>query len=190
MVSAPAPPLLRVQLNVEPPPMKVLAVAAVMLIVPVPVPAVVVKLVGFALLNAIVLAAGHTSVPPLKVRFFVPTPVLYVAPLVKVKPLRSRVPLTWATTVEELTVTALKRRKVPPTPLKDTCPKGKVMPFVFIVRGVALVEANVVVRPVVVIVMPADSVKSPKIVRVAADKVPLKPVKFKLRTAPVDRVKV
>jgi hypothetical protein len=42
IVSAPAPPWLRVQLNVEPPPTKVLAVAPVMEIVPVPVPAVVV----------------------------------------------------------------------------------------------------------------------------------------------------
>jgi hypothetical protein len=42
IVKAPAPPWLRVQLNVEPPPTKVLAVAPVMEIVPVPVPAVVV----------------------------------------------------------------------------------------------------------------------------------------------------
>lgn len=46
IVSAPAPPWFNVQLNVEPPPTKVLAVAAVIEIVPVPVPAVVVKPVG------------------------------------------------------------------------------------------------------------------------------------------------
>ena len=37
-----------------------------------PVPAVVVKLVGAALLNAVTAAVGHTSVPPLNVKFFVP----------------------------------------------------------------------------------------------------------------------
>ena len=42
IVSAPAPDWLSVQLKVDPPPTKVLAVAAVMLIKPVPVPAVVV----------------------------------------------------------------------------------------------------------------------------------------------------
>ena len=75
-VSAPAPSLDRVQLNVEPPPTKVLAVAAVMLILPVPVPAVVVKFVGAALLKDDVFALGQTSVPPLNVRFFVPAAVV------------------------------------------------------------------------------------------------------------------
>ena len=42
IVSAPAPSWLSVQLKVDPPPTKDLAVAAVMLIKPVPVPAVVV----------------------------------------------------------------------------------------------------------------------------------------------------
>jgi len=74
-VSVPAPSLERVQLNVEPPPTKVLAVAPVMLILPVPVPAVVVKFVGLALLKAVVEAVGQIRVPPLNVRFFVPTPV-------------------------------------------------------------------------------------------------------------------
>ena len=71
-VKAPAPPWLIVQLNVEPPPTNVLAVAAVMEIAPVPVPAVVVKFVGAALLKAVVAAVGQTNVPPLKVKFFVP----------------------------------------------------------------------------------------------------------------------
>lgn len=77
IVRAPAPPWFRVQLNVDPPPTKVLAVAAVMEIVPVPVPAVVVKLVGAELLNAIVDAPGHTNVPPLNVRSLVPVVVTY-----------------------------------------------------------------------------------------------------------------
>ena len=77
-VSAPAPSLDKVQLNVEPPPTKVLAVAAVMLILPVPVPAVVVKFVGVVLLKDVVDAVGQTSVPPLKVRFnSAPLPVSY-----------------------------------------------------------------------------------------------------------------
>ena len=53
MVNAPAPPWFNVQLNVDPPPTNVLAVAAVMEIVPVPVPAVVVNPVGESLLNAV-----------------------------------------------------------------------------------------------------------------------------------------
>ena len=93
IVNAPAPSLDRVQLNVEPPPTKVLAVAAVMLILPVPVPAVVVKFSGVALLKDVVDAVGQTSVPPLNVRFFVPGPVIYDVPTVSVFPFRSRVPL-------------------------------------------------------------------------------------------------
>ena len=93
MVNAPAPPWFNVQLNVEPPPTNVLAVAAVMEITPVPVPAVVVKLVGAALLNAVVVAAGQTNVPPLKVRFFVPVAVVNAVPTVYVKPFKSNVPL-------------------------------------------------------------------------------------------------
>jgi len=84
MVKAPAPPWFRVQLNVEPPPTNVLAVAAVMEIVPVPVPAVVVKLVGAALLNAVVAAVGQTNVPPLNVKFFVPVAVVNAVPTVNV----------------------------------------------------------------------------------------------------------
>jgi len=93
MVKAPAPPWLSVQLNVEPPPTNVLAVAAVMEIVPVPVPAVVVKLVGAALLNAVVEAVGQTNVPPLNVKFFVPVAVVNAVPTVYVKPFKSNVPL-------------------------------------------------------------------------------------------------
>jgi len=75
-VRAPAPSFDRVQLNVEPPPTNVLAVAAVMLILPVPVPAVVLKFVGAALLKDVVFGSGQTNVPPLNVRFFVPVAVV------------------------------------------------------------------------------------------------------------------
>jgi hypothetical protein len=94
MVNAPAPPWLSVQLNVDPPPTNVLAVAAVILIVPVPVPAVVVKLDGDALLNAVVEAAGQTNVPPLKVKFFGEKleDVINPEPTVKVLPFKSNVP--------------------------------------------------------------------------------------------------
>ena len=92
MVKAPAPPWLSVQLNVEPPPTNVLAVAAVMEIVPVPVPAVVVNPVGFELLNEVALAPVQTIVPPLKVRFFVPAPVTNLVGQVKVFPFKSNVP--------------------------------------------------------------------------------------------------
>jgi hypothetical protein len=84
IVKAPRPPCLRVQLNVDPPPTNVLAVAAVIEIVPVPFPAVVVKLVGAALLNDVVFGSGQTSVPPLKVRFFVPEAVVKRVPTVNV----------------------------------------------------------------------------------------------------------
>ena len=92
MVKAPAPPWFNVQLNVDPPPTNVLAVAAVMEIMPVPVPAVVVNPVGAALLNAVVVAAGQTNVPPLNVRFFVPVAVVKEVPTVYVKPFKSNVP--------------------------------------------------------------------------------------------------
>ena len=72
------------QLNVEPPPTNVLAVAAVMEITPVPVPAVVVNPVGTALLNAVVEAVGQINVPPLNVKFFVPVEVVNVVPTVNV----------------------------------------------------------------------------------------------------------
>ena len=84
MVSVPAPPWFSVQLNVEPAPTNVLPVAAVIEIDPVPVPAVVVKLVGAALLNAVVEAVGQTNVPPLNVKFFVPVAVVNAVPTVNV----------------------------------------------------------------------------------------------------------
>jgi hypothetical protein len=83
-------------LNVEPPPTNVFADALVRVIVPVPVPAVVVKLVGAALLNAVLPDAAITNVPPLNVRFFVPVAVRNVAVAaadnVSVNPLRFNVP--------------------------------------------------------------------------------------------------
>jgi len=106
MVKAPAPPWLSVQLNVEPPPTNVLAVAAVMEIVPVPVPAVVVKFVGCALLNDVVFGSGQTNVPPLKVKFFVPVAVVNLVPTVYVKPFKSKVPLVNVVATVELCVKA------------------------------------------------------------------------------------
>jgi hypothetical protein len=93
MVKAPAPLWASVQLNVEPPPTNVLAVAAVMEIVPVPVPAVVVNPVGAALLNAVVFAPDISNVPPLNVIFFVPVAVVSLVVHVRVKPAKSSVPL-------------------------------------------------------------------------------------------------
>ncbi len=93
MVKAPAPPWFSVQLNVEPAPTNVLAVAAVMEIAPVPVPAVVVKPVGAALLNDVVFGSGQIKVPPLNVKFFVPVAVVNLVPTVYVKPFKSNVPL-------------------------------------------------------------------------------------------------
>ena len=105
-VNAPAPPWFNVQLNVEPPPTNVLAVAAVMEIAPVPVPAVVVNPVGVRLLNDVVVAAGQTNVPPLKVKVFVPTPVVKSVPTVYVKPFKSNVPLFNVVATVELCVKA------------------------------------------------------------------------------------
>ena len=53
-----------------------MAVAAVMLILPVPVPAVVVNPVGCALFHAVAVAFVTVTVPPLKVKFFVPASVM------------------------------------------------------------------------------------------------------------------
>ena len=119
MVNAPAPPWLSVQLNVDPPPTNVLSVAAVMEIVPVPVPAVVVKLVGCALLNAVVVAAGQTNVPPLKVKFFVPVAVTNDVVLVRVNPAKSSVPLV---SVVPLFIPASASVVVIPVPLIFNAP--------------------------------------------------------------------
>ena len=106
MVKAPAPPSLSVQLNVEPPPTNVLKVAAVIEIVPVPVPAVVVKFVGEAVLNAVVFGSGQTKVPPLKVKFFVPAAVVKRVPTVNVFPNKSSVPLVRVAVLVEPIVNA------------------------------------------------------------------------------------
>ena len=116
-VNAPAPSLDRVQLNVEPPPTKVLAVAAVMLILPVPVPAVVVKFVGLALLKAVTAAVGQTRVPPLNVRLLVPMPVANCVPTVRVLPLRLRVPFVRVNRRAVPMSKASARTTFPPTPL-------------------------------------------------------------------------
>jgi hypothetical protein len=79
-------------LYIDPPPTNVLAVAAVMEIVPVPVPAVVVKLVGAALFQAVALAAEQTKVPPLNVKFFVPAAVPAEVVFVSVNPAKLSVP--------------------------------------------------------------------------------------------------
>ena len=92
IVNAPAPPWLSVQLNVEPPPIKVLALAPVMEIVPVPVPAVVVKPVGELLLKAFVVEFEQTKIPPLNVKFFVPMVVISLFVKVQVFPSKSNVP--------------------------------------------------------------------------------------------------
>ena len=115
MVNAPAPPWFNVQLNVEPPPTNVLAVAAVMEIVPVPVPAVVVKPVGAALLNAVVAAVGQTNVPPLNVKFFVPVAVVNAVPTVYVKPFKSNVPLVNVVVTPVPVVSASCKVTEPPT---------------------------------------------------------------------------
>jgi len=139
MVKAPAPPWLSVQLNVEPPPTNVLAVAAVMDIVPTPVPAVVVKLVGAALLNTVVLAAVHNIVPALNVIFFVPETVVTLIDTVQVFPFKSTVPFVGTKFVQ---VKALPNAQLPPTPSKTT--ETKDFPLVVIVLPV-VVALNVVV---------------------------------------------
>lgn len=93
IVNAPAPPWLSVQLNVDPPPTNVLVDAEVIEIKPVPVPAVVVKLVNEALLNAVVPEPEQTNVPPLNVKFFVPAAVKSLVVFVRVNPAKLSVPL-------------------------------------------------------------------------------------------------
>jgi hypothetical protein len=118
IVSAPAPPWLSVQLKVDPPPTNVFAVAAVMEIVPVPVPAVVVKPVGTALLNAVADAVGQTNVPPLNVRFLVPVAVVYAVPTVSVFPFKLSVPLVCVKGRVDAIVSASCKVIVPPILLK------------------------------------------------------------------------
>jgi len=91
IVNAPAPSLDRIQGNVVPPPTNVFAVEALMLIFPTEEPDATVKLVGAALLKAVVVAAVQTSVPPLNVRVFVPVAVINVG-VVSVLPERLIVP--------------------------------------------------------------------------------------------------
>ena len=117
IVSAPAPAFSNVQLYVEPPPTNVLAVAALIDILPVPMPAVVVKLVGAALLNEVVFAAGHNNVPPLKVMFFVPVAVVSLVPTLKTLPFKSTVPLVKVVTAVDIMVKLSTNCQVPPTPL-------------------------------------------------------------------------
>ena len=161
IVSAPAPPLLRVQLYTLPPLLeeKVLALADVILMVPVPVPAVVVK--PEANSKKAIPLPGQVSVPPLKVRFLVPLkPAVYSLPTVRLNPLRSIVPLVCVNARVEPIVSASSKRKVPPTPSKVSG-KSRVLPLVLIVRGVPLVEANVLELTPALNVMPVDRVRSP-----------------------------
>ena len=144
MVKAPAPPWLSVQLNVEPPPTNVLKVAAVIEIVPVPVPAVVVKLVGCALLNAVVLAPVINIVPALNVRFFVPVAVVNLTDCVVVYPAKSSVPLVNVRIAQE---NALPSDQPPPMPLKTTVTPTEI-PLVVIVLPV-VVALNVFVPELV-----------------------------------------
>ena len=127
------------QLNVEPPPTNVLAVAAVMEIVPVPIPAVVVKLLGAALLNANAPEPEQNNVPPLKVKFFVPPAVTNLTEELLVYPAKSNVPFV-NVSVEQ--VNALANDQPPPTPLK--LPEIKLIAWVVIVLPV-VVALNVVV---------------------------------------------
>jgi hypothetical protein len=134
IVKEPAPPWLSVQLNVEPPPTKVLAVAAVMEIVPTPVPAVVVNPVGAALLNAVVFAAEISNVPPLNVRFFVPVAVANLTDCVVVYPAKSSVPFVNVRIAQD---NALPNDQPPPTPLRTTVTPAE-MPLVDIVLPVVV----------------------------------------------------
>ena len=160
IVSAPAPPWLMVQLYVDPPPTKVLAVAAVMEIVPVPVPAVVVYPVGAALLNAVAAAVGQISVPPLKVRSLVPVPVVYAVPTVSVLPFRLIVPLVCVSVRADPIVRASCNTHDPPTPL-NVSGKSIVLVLVVIVRGVPDVDEKSHPFAPAVYVAPDAKTKSP-----------------------------
>jgi hypothetical protein len=133
-----------VQLNVEPPPTNVLAVAAVMEIVPIPVPAVVVNPVGAALLNAVVFAAEISNVPPLNVRFFVPVAVANLTDCVVVYPAKSSVPFVNVRIAQD---NALPKDQAPPAPLKTTVTPAEI-PLVVIVLPV-VVALNVFVPELV-----------------------------------------
>ena len=138
MVKAPAPPWLSVQLNVPPAPANVLAIAAVIEIVPVPVPAVVVNPVGLLLRNAVAPEFEQTKSPPLNVKFFVPEPVCNLFDVVQVFPSKSNVPFVNVIIVPD---NALLKDQFPPTPLKVTA--AIETPLVVIVLPV-VVALNVV----------------------------------------------
>ena len=140
IVKAPAPPWLSVQLNVEPAPIKVLALAPVMEIVPTPVPAVVVKVEGFKLRNAVVLLPVTNKVPPLKVKFVVPVAVTNLVPAVQEFPFKFNVPFVIFTA--ELAYNALPSDQLPPAPSNKT--ETKETPLVVTVLPV-VVALNVVV---------------------------------------------
>ena len=125
-----------------------------------PVPAVVVKLVGAALLNAVVLAVGHTRVPPLNVKFFVPVAVVNAVPTVSVCPFKFNVPLFIVKVPVEPIVNASISCQVPPTPLNVM---GKSSVFVAVVMVlVPEVAAKVIVPvPAVGVAMPDTRVKLP-----------------------------
>lgn len=110
-------------------------------------------------------------------------------PTVRLKPLRSMVPLVWVNVRVEPIVKASSRRNVPPTPSKVRG-KSSVLPLVLMVRGVPEVEAKVCGLAPAVTVMPVENVTSPKIVLGTLFNVPENPVKFTLRTLPLELGKV
>ena len=129
IVRAPALPWLRVQLKVEPPPTKVLAVAPVIEMVPVPVPAMVVNPVGLALKNALVVEAVHTRVPPLNVRLFVPAFVPKYPDKVSVLPLRSNPPVVSVNIAPPVVVRALVSWTPPTVWTSIYCVKDTPLPL-------------------------------------------------------------
>jgi len=183
IVNAPAPPWFKVQLYVEPPPKNVLAVAAVIEIVPVPVPAVVVKLLGCVLLKANELAPGQTNVPPLKVMFLMPAATIYCVPTVSVLPLRSILPLVCVKFRAVPIVSASCSCHVPLTPL-NPIGKSRVLPLVVMVL-VPEVAAKVSATVVDGNVIPAEIVRFPYTVASELLKVPANPVKLTSRHVPL-----
>ena len=90
----PAKAVFRTQLNVDPPPAKVLAAdVGAKVISPTPVPAVVVNPDGAALLKVGTFPPVTRIDPPLNVMFFVPAAVVKACGHVTVLPFRSTVPL-------------------------------------------------------------------------------------------------
>ena len=157
MANAPAPPWARVP-NDLPPPANVLALALVIVMVDAP---------ALTVTFAASVEVFHATPLPVTVQTLLAVVIVFAPPAAVANvlidtawPLESIVPFVSVIVRAEPTVKESANRQDPPTPLKLTL-QLRVLPAQVMTRGVALVDANVVVFAPSVNVMPDDSVKLP-----------------------------